>query len=80
MGCAIKRKPSQAEMDVLRSMQSIYAGVGILEREAPNCDDELMYLRANFKRVAGFSDSESFHLINPDESTGQELSVFFLRS
>lgn len=80
VGHAIKRRPSQADMDVLRLMQSIYVGVGVLEREALNCDDELMYLRANFEWVPGFSGSESFHLINPDGSAGQELSVFFLSS
>ena len=42
--------------------------------------EELLYMRAHYEHVVGSADSESFHLINPDESPGQELSVFLLRS
>lgn len=42
--------------------------------------EEVMYMRANYEHVVGSADSESFHLINPDESPGQELSIFLLRS
>ncbi|KAG4920106.1 hypothetical protein JHK82_049062 [Glycine max] len=42
-------------------------------------EDELMYLRANFQRVRGSSNCESFHLIDPEGSIGQELSIFFFR-
>ncbi|XP_058078125.1 protein MIZU-KUSSEI 1-like [Magnolia sinica] len=79
-GFAIKRRPSQADLDVLRLMRTIHSGTGIINREAVSCNNELMYLRANFKRVSGLSDSESFHLINPDGRAGQELSIFFLHS
>ncbi|KAF8404667.1 hypothetical protein HHK36_009555 [Tetracentron sinense] len=79
-GFAIKRRPTQADMDVLRLMRSVIVGVGIISGKELNRDDELMYLRANFERVSGASSSESFHLINPDGSSGQDLSIFFLRT
>ncbi|KAI3985039.1 hypothetical protein MKX01_004807 [Papaver californicum] len=43
-------------------------------------DGEVIYMRANYERVIGNIDSESFHLINPDGFNGQQLSVFLLRS
>ena len=43
-------------------------------------DDQLMYLRASFKRVRGSDNCESFHLIDPEGDIDQELSVFFFRS
>ncbi|BAT86548.1 hypothetical protein VIGAN_04421500 [Vigna angularis var. angularis] len=49
-------------------------------KELQHQEDELMYLRANFQRVRGSSNSESFHLIDPEGSIGQELSIFFFRS
>ncbi|KAG9450743.1 hypothetical protein H6P81_010708 [Aristolochia fimbriata] len=81
-GFAVKRRPTKSDMEVLRLMQSVPVGAGSIN---PNLlsyeDDELIYLRANFERVSGFAHSLSFHLINPDStSTGQELSIFFLRS
>ncbi|KAL5992589.1 hypothetical protein ACLOJK_013508 [Asimina triloba] len=83
-GFAVRRQPSQADMDVLRAMQSIRVGAGIMRSstEAVSCSsNELMYLRANFRRVSGLrSDSESFHLINPEGNAGQQLSIFFFRS
>ncbi|KAK9165780.1 hypothetical protein Scep_000971 [Stephania cephalantha] len=79
MGCAFKRRPTQTDIDVLRLMRNVFVGTGTISGKRLKCDDELMYLRANFERVLGSSDSESFHMISPDGSTGQELSIFFLR-
>ncbi|XP_068641132.1 protein MIZU-KUSSEI 1-like [Aristolochia californica] len=80
-GFAVKRRPTQGDMKVLRLMQSVVVGAGRISRELLSYeDDELIYLRANFERVSGFSYSESFHLIDPEGATGQELSIFFLRS
>ncbi|OVA20886.1 Protein of unknown function DUF617 [Macleaya cordata] len=89
VGFAINRVPTQADKKVLRLMQSVVEGVGIIsgkklinsdEDDKQHDHDDLMYLRANFERVSGSSDSESFHLINPDGSNSQQLSIFFLRT
>lgn len=67
---------------VLKLMQLVSVGAGVLpvasKMEGSNGD--LMYLRASFERVIGSVDSESFHMINPSGSSGQELSIFLLRS
>ncbi|KAF3791970.1 MIZU-KUSSEI 1 protein [Nymphaea thermarum] len=87
VGLAIRRNPTKADLGFLKVMRSVFVGAGIVGRKtAPEngleegCPDELMYFRANFKRVSGSGDSESFHLINPDGNVGQELSIFFRRS
>ncbi|XVF59062.1 hypothetical protein PTKIN_Ptkin07bG0244400 [Pterospermum kingtungense] len=80
VGYAVKRRPSKADMDALRLMSSVIVGAGIISGKELDHDDELMYLRANFGRVRGSSDSESFHLIDPEGNVGQELSIFLLRS
>lgn len=80
VGYAVKRKVSKADTDLLRLMDSVVVGAGVISGKQLDRDDELMYLRANFKRVAGSSDSESYHLIDPDGNIGQELSVFLFRS
>ncbi|KAH7520495.1 hypothetical protein FEM48_Zijuj08G0149900 [Ziziphus jujuba var. spinosa] len=82
VGYAAKRRPSKPDLDALRLMGSVVAGAGIIngkELDRPE-DDELMYLRANFERVYGSKNSESFHLIDPEGTCmGQELSIFFYR-
>ncbi|XVE86834.1 hypothetical protein DITRI_Ditri18aG0066800 [Diplodiscus trichospermus] len=80
VGYAVKRRPSKADMDALRLMSSVVVGAGMISGKELDHDDELMYLRANFERVSGSSDSESFHLIDPDGNIGQELSIFFFRT
>lgn len=76
MGYAVKRSPSSGDLEALSVMSSVVVGAGTIKQ-----NNELMYLRAEFRRVRGSSNSESFHLIDPDgTTTGQELSVFFFRS
>lgn len=77
VGFAVKRKPTKADLEVLRKLESKNVGAGtIIKRE----DEDIMYLRGKFERVNGSHDSESFHLVDPEENMGQELSIFFLRS
>ncbi|XVE83093.1 hypothetical protein DITRI_Ditri16bG0059600 [Diplodiscus trichospermus] len=80
VGYAVKRRPSKADMDALRLMSSVVVGAGMISGKELDHDDELMYLRANFERVRGLSDTESFHLIDPEGNVGQELGIFFFRS
>ncbi|KAE8696006.1 Endoplasmic reticulum calcium ATPase isoform 1 [Hibiscus syriacus] len=80
VGYAVKRRPSKADVDALRLMSSVVVGAGRMNGKQLDNDDELMYLRANFERVRGSSDTESFHLIDPDDNMGHELSIFFFRS
>lgn len=69
-----------SDVAVLKLMQSVSVGAGVLPLPTGEAGDLLMYLRASFERVVGSADSESFHMINPVGSSGQELSVFLLRS
>ncbi|GMJ12078.1 hypothetical protein like AT5G65340 [Hibiscus trionum] len=80
VGYAVKRGSSKADIDALRLMSSIVVGAGIMNGKQVDNDGELMYLRAKFDRVHGSSDSESFHLIDPDDNIGHGLSIFFFRS
>ncbi|XP_054820178.1 protein MIZU-KUSSEI 1-like [Prosopis cineraria] len=74
MGYAVKRAPSNSDLEAFNVMRSVVVGAGTIKQ------NELMFLRAKFRRVRGSSNSESFHLIDPEGSAGQELSVFFFRS
>ncbi|XP_059428835.1 protein MIZU-KUSSEI 1 [Corylus avellana] len=81
LGFAARRKASERVKSMLRTMQSTTVGAGVIPAGfgSPG-DEEVMYMRANYEHVVGNSDSESFHLVSPDECPGQELSVFLLRS
>ncbi|KAL3010256.1 hypothetical protein AAZX31_07G130500 [Glycine max] len=83
-GFAARRRAGDRVRNILRTMQCVSVGAGVIPSgfasSAAAASEELMYMRANFEHVVGNADSESFHLINPDECPGQELSVFLLRS
>eukprot|EP00262_Sarcandra_glabra_P002698 TRINITY_DN13107_c0_g1_i2.p1 TRINITY_DN13107_c0_g1~~TRINITY_DN13107_c0_g1_i2.p1 ORF type:complete len:231 (-),score=3.33 TRINITY_DN13107_c0_g1_i2:283-975(-) len=80
VGFAVKRQMTESDAAVFKLMQSVSVGAGVLPRDSKSDDGDLMYLRVKFERVTGSADSESFHMINPKGSYGQELSIFFLRS
>ncbi|KAI3830573.1 hypothetical protein MKW92_002760 [Papaver armeniacum] len=80
VGFAVRRHMTESDAAVFKLMQSVSVGAGVLPVSPKSEDGELMYLRASFERVSGSVDSESFHMINPGGSSGQELSIFFLRS
>ncbi|KAG1363291.1 protein MIZU-KUSSEI 1-like [Cocos nucifera] len=80
VGFAVRRQMSEGDAAVFKLMQSISVGAGVLPGESRSGDGDLMYLRASFERVIGSVDSESFHMINPVGSTGQQLSIFLLRT
>lgn len=67
---------------MLKTMQSMTVGAGVIPSGLVSGteSEEVMYMRANYECIIGGADSESFHLINPDEGPGQEFSIFLLRS
>ncbi|KAI4317307.1 hypothetical protein L6164_025186 [Bauhinia variegata] len=89
VGYAVKRRPSNADLEALRLMRSVAVGAGVIDidtrahgygEDHDQLQQQLMYLRAKFQRVKGSSNSESFHLIDPEGTIAQELSIFFCRS
>lgn len=82
VGYARKRCPSKDDLAALAALSKVAVGAGVVTgKELGRYDDELMYLRASFRRrVSGSKESESFHLIDPAGNIGQELSIFIVPS
>ncbi|CAF2109781.1 BnaC08g19640D [Brassica napus] len=77
MGSVVRRKVTKNDAVFFKMMQSVSVGAGVVPLDE---EEQTLYLRAKFERVTGSSDSESFHMMNPGGSYGQELSIFLLRS
>lgn len=69
------------EAHVMHMLRGVSMGAGVLPgpEKDQGPDGEMTYVRARFDRVVGSKDSESFYMISPDGTSGQELSIFFLR-
>ncbi|XP_044492247.1 protein MIZU-KUSSEI 1-like [Mangifera indica] len=81
-GYAMKRECGPEEWKILKAVEPISMGAGVLpkgEVYGGVFEGELMYMRARFERVVGSKDSEAFYMMNPDCSGGPELSVYLLR-
>lgn len=80
-GYGVKRDASEDDLNVMQLLKAVSMGAGVLpgncEIEGP--DGELAYIRAHFERVLGSKDSETLHMLSPDEKNGPELSIFFVR-
>ncbi|CAN6814464.1 hypothetical protein Bca4012_002141 [Brassica carinata] len=82
-GFAVRRSASEETRVMLKRLESTTVGAGVLPCGSGSVEpdlDEVMYMRASYEHVVGSSDSESFHLINPDANSAQELSIFLLRT
>jgi len=86
LGFAVRRSANEETRMMLKRLESMTVGAGVLPSGSglggsdESDTDEVMYMRANYEHVVGSSDSESFHLINPDANSAQELSIFLLRT
>ncbi|MCL7050585.1 hypothetical protein MKW94_016512 [Papaver nudicaule] len=78
-GFAMRRECGPEEMKVLKAVEPISMGAGVLPGSASGSEGELMYMRAKFERVIGSRDSEAFYMMNPDGNGGPELSLYLLR-
>ncbi|KAI3785627.1 hypothetical protein L1987_44751 [Smallanthus sonchifolius] len=88
-GFAMKRECGEKEWKVLKAVEPISMGAGVLpaEKQGDGEEDEgvvdqegeIMYMRAKFERVVGSRDSEAFYMMNPDSNGAPELSIYLLR-
>ncbi|XP_074274307.1 protein MIZU-KUSSEI 1 [Silene latifolia] len=81
-GYATSRPCTEFDCYVLRTIQSVSVGAGVIplvENTGSGSEGELLYMRAKFERVVGNRDSEAFYMLNPDGNGGPELSIFLLR-
>ncbi|KAI3978075.1 hypothetical protein MKX01_032452 [Papaver californicum] len=78
-GFAMRRECGPEEFKVLKAVEPISMGAGVLPGSSSGSEGELMYMRAKFERVVGSRDSEAFYMMNPDGNGGPELSLYLLR-
>lgn len=79
-GYAVRRECGAEEWRVLRAVEPVSVGAGVLPDGAGTAGEgDLMYMRARFERVVGSRDSEAFYMMNPDGNGGPELSIYLLR-
>nr|GLL35399.1 protein MIZU-KUSSEI 1-like [Ipomoea trifida] len=86
-GLANRRECGVKEWEILKSVEPISIGAGVLRIENSDGGDsggfsaagEIMYLRATFERVVGSRDSEAFYMMDPDTNGAPELGLYLLR-
>ncbi|KAJ0985745.1 hypothetical protein J5N97_004101 [Dioscorea zingiberensis] len=78
-GYAVRRECGPADWKVLKAVEPVSMGAGVLPGDGQDPDGEMMYMRARFERVIGSKDSEAFYMMNPDGNGGPELSIYLLR-
>ncbi|CAD6237727.1 unnamed protein product [Miscanthus lutarioriparius] len=82
-GYAVRRECGAADWRVLRALEHVSMGAGVIPAACGGGEGDVMYMRARFERVVGSRDSEAFYMMNPDSSTGgnggPELSIYLLR-
>ncbi|MCE3216965.1 hypothetical protein HAX54_009727 [Datura stramonium] len=81
-GYAVKRVPTEDDLKVMQNLHAVSMGAGVLptdqNAESPELG-ELTYMRAFFERTVGSKDSETYYMMNPNGTSGPELSIFFVR-
>ncbi|XP_009800749.1 protein MIZU-KUSSEI 1 [Nicotiana sylvestris] len=79
-GYAVKRGPTEDDLKVMQNLHAVSMGAGVLpSQKADSPEGELTYMRAFFERAIGSKDSETYYMMNPNGTSGPELSIFFVR-
>nr|GMC69425.1 protein MIZU-KUSSEI 1 [Ipomoea batatas] len=78
-GFATRRECGAKEWQILKAVEPISMGAGVLPAAANGEGEVVMYMRAKFERVVGSRDSEAFYMMNPDSNAAPELSIYLLR-
>ncbi|KAG6495465.1 protein MIZU-KUSSEI 1-like [Zingiber officinale] len=78
-GYAVRRECGPMDWKVMRAVEPVSMGAGVIPGDGDGTDKDVMYMRARFERVVGSRDSEAFYMMNPDGNGGPELSIYFLR-
>ncbi|XP_027347848.1 protein MIZU-KUSSEI 1-like [Abrus precatorius] len=78
-GFANRRECGTKEWDILKAVEPISMGAGVLPGTEAGSEGEIMYMRAKFERIVGSRDSEAFYMMNPDSNGAPELSIYLLR-
>ncbi|CAO2204155.1 unnamed protein product [Urochloa humidicola] len=82
-GYAVRLECGAADWRVLRALEAVSMGAGVIPAACGGGEGDVMYMRARFERVVGSRDSEAFYMMNPDSTTGgnggPELSIYLLR-
>ncbi|CAO2165705.1 unnamed protein product [Urochloa humidicola] len=82
-GYAVRRECGAGDWRVLRALEAVSMGAGVIPASCGGGEGDVMYMRARFERVVGSRDSEAFYMMNPDSSSsgsgGPELSIYLLR-
>ncbi|KAE9601879.1 putative protein MIZU-KUSSEI 1-like, plant [Lupinus albus] len=85
-GFASRRECGAKEWDILKAVEPISMGAGVLpagnndkDKYSDDGGGEVMYMRARFERIVGSRDSEAFYMMNPDSNGSPELSIYLLR-
>ncbi|KAK7265040.1 hypothetical protein RJT34_32656 [Clitoria ternatea] len=76
-GFATRRECGAKEWDILKGVEPISMGAGVLPEVGS--DGEVMYMRGRFERIVGSRDSEAFYMMNPNSNGAPELSIYLLR-
>ncbi|KAL3684134.1 hypothetical protein R1sor_002156 [Riccia sorocarpa] len=87
VGLAINRISSEGDRNILKLMQSVNMGAGVIpSRKGSNVmmmpEHEIMYMRAQYLREKSrgrFQESLVLHLINPYGSSGEKLIISISR-
>ncbi|KAJ7524380.1 hypothetical protein O6H91_17G002700 [Diphasiastrum complanatum] len=81
VGVAVKREASRADQKLLRLIRKVSVGLVVIPgKTGTSKDEDTICMRAIYERVVNSADSESYHMISPQDGPRQELSLFLLRS
>lgn len=81
-GYGVKRKATDEDLGFMQMLHGVSMGAGVLPTATDANNDQegdLTYMRAQFERVIGSKDSETYYMTTPDGNDGPELSIFFVR-
>lgn len=77
-GYGARREATEEDLGVMETLRAVSMGAGMMPAKAEG-EEEVAYVRAGFDHVIASKDTEILYMMSPEDCSGPDLTIFFIR-
>lgn len=77
-GYGVRREATEEDLGVMETLRAVSMGAGVMPAKEEG-EEEIAYVRAAFDHVIASKDTEILYMMSPEDGSGPDLTIFFIR-
>ncbi|KAG6473095.1 protein MIZU-KUSSEI 1-like [Zingiber officinale] len=77
-GYGVRREATVEDLGVMETLRAVSMGAGVMPAKAEG-EEDIAYVRAAFDHVIASKDTEILYMLSPEDGSGPDLTIFFIR-